>query len=174
MSEFLKTLEDHWVGVMVLLTMLLFLMFVFNWLSRIFNWGRYGKTLDHALRQGGQHDLGNAWTDFLIKIITEFRHLLALVIVLIFASALIFAMYTANGDMEDLSKALQVVTATLGGLVGSIIGYYFGESKINAVIAAGGQEGNVPPTNIRQAGPPTPSPGPTAAPPPPTASMPKP
>ena len=60
MTEFLKSLEEHWVGVMVLLTMLLFLMFVFNWLSRIFNWGRYGKTLDHALRQGGQRDLGNA------------------------------------------------------------------------------------------------------------------
>ncbi|MCB9165209.1 MAG: hypothetical protein H6590_01240 [Flavobacteriales bacterium] len=161
MTEFLKTLEEHWVGVMVLLAMLLFIMIVFNWLSRIFNWGRYGKTLDHALRSGAQRDLGNAWTDFLVKIITEFRHLLALVIVLIFASALVYAMYAAEGNMDDLATALQVVTATLGGLVGSIIGYYFGESKASALVNTLGNVG-------AQTGPapqPTSAPRPAPAPP---------
>jgi hypothetical protein len=30
--------------------------------------------------------------------------------------------------VEDLADGLQAVMATLGGLVGSIVGYYFGES----------------------------------------------
>lgn len=92
-------------------------------------------------------------------------------IVLIFASALVFAMYTADGDMDKLATALQVVTATLGGLVGSIIGYYFGESKINAVMAAGSQEGDEPGQANRRGTPPPPAPTP---PPPPGSATPPP
>ena len=57
--------------------------------------------------------------------------LLALVIVVIFALVLTYALllvsYEPAGRLEGMTKALQAVVSSLGGLIGAIIGYYFGE-----------------------------------------------
>ncbi len=68
-------------------------------------------------------------TEALTKIINDFRHLLALILVLIFGGALGYSLFEAGPDLANIKEALQSVSASLGGLIGSIIGYYFGESK---------------------------------------------
>lgn len=74
-----------------------------------------------------------------VKLIDDFRHLLALILVLIFSIVLGYAVYLGRGSMDNLKDGLQAVMATLGGLVGSIIGYYFGEAR------SSGQTGPPPP-----------------------------
>lgn len=68
---------------------------------------------------------------FLTEIINDFKHILALLIVLMFVITvgciLYFALFIQN-DFATLKDGLQLIVATLGGLVGSIVGYYFGES----------------------------------------------
>jgi len=68
-------------------------------------------------------------TEALTKIINDFRHLLALILVLIFGGALGYSLFEAGPNLANIKEALQSVSASLGGLIGSIIGYYFGESK---------------------------------------------
>lgn len=70
--------------------------------------------------------------DALTKIVNDFRHLLALMLVSIFALALVYVLYASNKNIGQIKEGLQAVVATLGGLVGSIIGYYFGESSARA------------------------------------------
>ncbi|MEE9552965.1 MAG: hypothetical protein V3W18_01610 [candidate division Zixibacteria bacterium] len=66
--------------------------------------------------------------------------MLALIIITIFAIALIFAMVHATTTNKDLSDAIQGVVASLGGLIGSIIGYYFGESAASRAAAPSDEE----------------------------------
>ena len=68
---------------------------------------------------------------FLTEIINDFKHILALLIVLMFVATVGCIIYFALFDQKDfttLKDGLQLIVATLGGLVGSIVGYYFGES----------------------------------------------
>lgn len=102
-----------------------------------------------------------------IRIINDFRHLLALIIVLIFAFALAYVLWVATeasdandklSRVERIKEGLQAVVATLGGLVGSIIGYYFGESRNPAA-----PNGATPPPAVQlPAPPPAPTVGPVA------------
>lgn len=68
---------------------------------------------------------------FLTEIINDFKHILALLITLMFVLTvgciIYFALFKHN-DFATLKDGLQLIAATLGGLVGSIVGYYFGES----------------------------------------------
>ena len=66
--------------------------------------------------------------DLIVKIIDDFRHLLALIIVAIFALALGYVMVKTSNQYDQLKGGIEVVVASLGGIVGSILGYYFGES----------------------------------------------
>ncbi len=70
-------------------------------------------------------------TEAAFKLINDFRHLLALILVVVFSAVLGYAVYISRGNVESLKEALQAVMATLGGLAGSIIGYYFGEARSN-------------------------------------------
>ena len=85
--------------------------------------------------------------DFFVKIINDFRHLLALLIVLLFALALFTAMWPGISKQEVglIKDGLQAVAAALGGLVGSIIGYYFGESTASRGRILGGEQSPKPP-----------------------------
>lgn len=65
---------------------------------------------------------------FFVQLINNFRHFLALVLVLIFVAVLFGAIVAGRHSTEDLTKCVQAVMATLGGLIGSIVGNYFGES----------------------------------------------
>jgi hypothetical protein len=109
-----------------------------NWLAWIWGWGRFKRQLrDPAEPNDGTSPvesvdlkLRHAFAQFSTAIISEFRHLLALFILLMFATTMGLAMYPglANKDIDGILKAVQAVAASLGGLLGSIIGYYFGES----------------------------------------------
>jgi type IV secretory pathway VirB2 component (pilin) len=112
-----------------------------------FGWGRFRR--DASANRPKSENLRYLITAALTKIINDFRHLLALILVVIFGCALVYTLVQAGSDMAQIKEALQAVTSTLGGLVGSIIGYYFGESKGRASNADGGAEGpvEVPPDN---------------------------
>ena len=64
------------------------------------------------------------------NIINEFRHLLALVLVLLllFGGVLAYGLVRGGKDAQGISDVIQAVASSLGGLIGAIIGYYFGES----------------------------------------------
>ncbi len=97
-----------------------------QWFSWIFRLGRYASPVekDPTTRQSIRFLLA----EILAKIINDFRHLLALIIVAIFAFVLIYVMLKAGSNFDDLKEGVQVVVAALGGLIGAVIGYYFGES----------------------------------------------
>jgi len=87
--------------------------------------------------------------DFFVRLVTDFRHLFALAIFLFFVSLIFYAMGMSD-KFDEKMDALQMVIASLGGLLGSIIGYYFGESAVRrSQIPSNSQttaEGNVPET----------------------------
>jgi hypothetical protein len=126
MAQFLEFLARQRMGIAVLFGSLLLLIFLIQWLAWVFAWGRFEKTLAKPGEQTSQ--LRFVIASLFVKIIDEFRHLLALLVVLIFAgtlaAVLVWAPYFSN-----VKEGLQAVVASLGGLVGSILGYYFGESK---------------------------------------------
>lgn len=120
-ANLLSSLKTNWEGILIFFFFLFLSILFIQWLAWIFSWGRFkvssGSRKNDSIRF--------VIADLLVKIIDDFKHLLALVIMTIFAFALAFAMIKG----PDMLKALQVVVASLGGLIGSIIGYYFGESS---------------------------------------------
>jgi hypothetical protein len=126
MKDFLDYLKNNTTGVLMLLVILLVGIFLLNRLCKLFQWGRYA----NAPPQPEQRGLNFVVVDFFVKIINEFRSLLALTLIIIFALTLGYSLYCAGSNIDNISKALQAVMATLGGLVGSIVGYYFGESAV--------------------------------------------
>ena len=136
MESFLSLISDYWLAVILFFASLFSLMILFTWLAWLFSWGRFG-----------QVDLARPYRtlrfiigDLIVKIIYEFRHLLALIITTIFAFALVYAMVHATATNGDMSNAIQGVVASLGGLIGSIIGYYFGESAASRAAASDDDE----------------------------------
>jgi hypothetical protein len=135
MDSLFTFLQTYRSGIFTLLLVLASIVFFIQWLSWIFNLGRFGK----AAPPGTRAELRFIFSEATVKIINDFRHLLALLIVLIFAFALGYSLIKAatapsSADpptmIDNMKEALQAVVATLGGLVGSIIGYYFGESSV--------------------------------------------
>jgi hypothetical protein len=96
-------------------------MIMLHWGLWLFARGRFKETTDT------RKPIRDLVADFLVKLINDFRHLLALAIVGIFGGTLAAVLCLAR-DFTNVKDGLQVVAATMGGLVGSIIGYYFGES----------------------------------------------
>ena len=154
-------------GLIMLLICVLSAIFFVRYIAWIFCWGRF-KNADAGSSTGApsarsDNGIGFIIVEFFVNLINDFRHLLALVLVLIFAGVLAISICRAGNDIEKLTKAIEVVTATLGGLVGSIIGYYFGESAVKRssrrAISSGSVEQS-PPTEasendtIQQAPPP--------------------
>jgi hypothetical protein len=111
-------------GILVLLLVLTVAGGLLQWTLWMFRWGRFrgsvstDSTTRYVLQQ------------FFVKIIYDFRNLLALIVMALFALALFTAMWPGIRDhkVDELKDGLQAVAAALGGLIGSIIGYYFGES----------------------------------------------
>lgn len=135
MESFFTFLQAYRSGIFVLLLILASIALFVQWLVWIMGMGRFGRPPSSA----GRAELRFIFSEAAVKIINDFRHLLALVIVLIFAFALGYSLIKAASiatnpnsptTIENMKEALQAVVATLGGLVGSIIGYYFGESTV--------------------------------------------
>ena len=133
MTNFFVYLETHRNGIFIALLCLAFLAFILQWLAWTLKFGRFkpdGGVPGSSAAAAQKQNLRYIISDAVIKIVNDFRHLLALVIIAIFAVALCFALFQTRDSLEEMKEALQAVVATLGGLVGSIIGYYFGESAV--------------------------------------------
>ena len=135
MNSLFTFLQTYRSGILLLLLILAAIVFFIQWLAWIFNRGRFSKPTTPTSRA----ELRFIFSEATEKIINDFRHLLALLIVLIFAFALAYSLFKAASVetnaasptlVDNMKEALQAVVATLGGLVGSIIGYYFGESSV--------------------------------------------
>src|SRR5258706_15938080 len=125
MAQILDFLARQRTGIAVLFGSLLLLVLLLQWVAWVFAWGRFKRT--HAKPGEQTSQLRFVITNLFVKIIDEFRHLLALLVVLIFAGTLAAVLVWAP-HFSNVKEGLQVVVASLGGLVGSILGYYFGES----------------------------------------------
>lgn len=126
MTDFLQVLEQHWRGVFILVFLITVLALIVRWLFWLLGWGRFAPRSDNPAQIGVWSYFG---TTFVAKTVKEFRHLLALLIFLLFSAAVILSMLPglAGLDVGRMTDGLQGVAASLGGLIGSIIGYYFGE-----------------------------------------------
>lgn len=109
-------------GIWLLIAIALFGILATQWLSWIFRWGRFSEGTPH------EKSIRFILAELATNIINEFRHLLALVLVLLFGGVLAFGLVKAGDDAQGISAVLQAVASSLGGLIGAIIGYYFGES----------------------------------------------
>jgi hypothetical protein len=137
MTRLFSFFQEYRVGILVFFLSLGGIAVLIQWFAWIFAKGRFGKI---PTTSGGRGEgLRYLFSEATVKIINDFRHLLALIIVLIFAVALGYALWKAASVetnagsasvIDNMKEALQAVVATLGGLVGSIIGYYFGESSV--------------------------------------------
>jgi hypothetical protein len=145
MSGFFGVLQQNAEGVSVLIFLLasvvVIALIATQWLSWIRGWGRYRPNAGDPGAPAAKEpsSIAHLLVRFLATIISEFRHLLALLIFLLFAGVLSYSVYVASqapGDtaamIENIGAVVQAVVASLGGLVGSIIGYYFGESSARA------------------------------------------
>lgn len=162
--EFLFELtEKHPSGALLVLLYVLGLMLIVHWAAWTFALGRF-KDQPRPIKP---QNLGFLVTEALTKVINDFRHLLALILVLIFSFSLAYALYQAGNNMESIKDALQAVTSTLGGLIGSIIGYYFGESKVRRELGVGNTGADAIPEVQPPASPapPQPAQAPSATPP---------
>jgi hypothetical protein len=142
MDRFFTFLQTYRSGIVFLLVCLASIAFLVQWFAWIFGKGRFSRAGPGTVTGTGtgtsRAALRYIFSEATVKIINDFRHLLALVIVLIFAFALGFSLIKAAfipstgtpSVIDNMKEALQAVVATLGGLVGSIIGYYFGESSV--------------------------------------------
>jgi len=124
MTPFLAWLAEEREGILLLVLLLMVLTALLNWVLWMFGLGRFaGATrTDSKVRF--------VLTDFFVKIINDFRNLLALLIFCLFTVSVFVAMWPGvkKGDVAQIRDGLQAAAAALGGLIGSIIGYYFGES----------------------------------------------
>ena len=63
------------------------------------------------------------------KVVDDFRHLLALGVLLLFAFSLIWGLLLAGENVDPMLSVLQTVVGVFGGLTGVIAGFYFGEGR---------------------------------------------
>jgi len=138
MTSFFTFLATHQNAILILLLMLVVSVALLRWILWMFGWGRFkpeGQPADSAaaLEVKSSNNITYILADLFVKVINDFRHLLALIIVLMFALALGYVLWRGGGNMENLKEGLQAVMSTLGGIIGSIIGYYFGESAAKSV-----------------------------------------
>ncbi len=136
MDRLFTFMQTYRSGILLFIFSLAAFVALVQWFAWIFGFGRFK---DYEFSE--DKPIRVVIADFVSKIIYEFRHLLALLIVLMFFFALAYSLIKAGSlptgpdspsTVDNMKNALQAVVATLGGLVGSIIGYYFGESSAKA------------------------------------------
>lgn len=143
-------LASHATGIWMLIVIIFFGILAVQWISWLFCWGRFGQ--EPPKEKSARFILAELATN----IINEFRHLLALALVLLFGGVLAFGLVKA-GDTDGVSDVLQAVASSLGGLIGAIIGYYFGESAgrqrapVAPVIADDVEQGEQGADDVQQA-----------------------
>lgn len=117
-------------------TLLLIGLFV-NWMAWIAGWGRFGEQRFDARRR--ETTIRYMIVKFMTEIINDFKHILAIMLTFMFVGTLFWVLYFAwahQKNFEFVKDGLQVVVSSLGGLIGSIVGYYFGESAASRRLTA--------------------------------------
>ncbi|MGH7175781.1 MAG: hypothetical protein ACREJC_00245, partial [Tepidisphaeraceae bacterium] len=106
MGQFFDFFAVHRQGILVFGLLILVVGVIVQWLAWIFAQGRFQKR-DQTT---GRQTLRFVFADLLVKIIDDFRHLLALVVVVIFALALVYSFvlvaYEQTGRLDAMAKAL--------------------------------------------------------------------
>lgn len=125
MADLLSFLQQYGNGILILFLILFGIAALLNYSLWLFAKGRFKGAVNAPKDKNLNFVIANA----AVKLIDDFRHLLALILVIVFSSILVYAVYISDGNVATLKESLQAVMATLGGLVGSIIGYYFGEAR---------------------------------------------
>ena len=119
-------------GLAILAGLILLATLVFQWVAWIVGLGRFNhkqvKERELLPRPDRLGDLRYLITEAAVKIINDFRHLLALLFLLLFGGVLAFVLWHAT-TIAEMKEALLVVTSTIGVVLASIIGYYFGEAR---------------------------------------------
>ncbi len=134
-----------WVGMVVL--GLVVLTGILHWMAFVFEWGRYRRAQKSTVStlSSARPALWMVAAEFFIKLINDFRHLLALSVILMFGAVTGLLLFPGlwNLEVEAMAEGLEAVAASLGTLVASVIGYYFGESA--------GKRGRVEETKMERA-----------------------
>jgi len=97
-----------------------------QWIAWLFSLGRFNVQIASPRKRSDS--IRFLLTDLMVKIINDFRHFLALIMVAIFGIVLIYSLTTYATSSKELTNVLQAVISTVGVLIGTIIGYYFGET----------------------------------------------
>jgi hypothetical protein len=126
MAGLIDFFAEHRAGVGVLLASGFAATLLLQWVCWIAGWGRFTRSAPGP----GRQELRVVVTDFFVKIIDDFRHLLALIVVVVFVVVLVIVLWPGmmGGNVASLEQGLKSVVASLGGLIATILGYYFGES----------------------------------------------
>jgi hypothetical protein len=151
MAGLLQALSANARGVVLLVFLAFAAVALIQWLMWLAGVGRFARGAQAAV--AGRSTIGYYIGTFVGQIITEFRHLLALVVVLLFAATMAAVLALGRGDFEHIKAGVQLVAASLGGLIGSIIGYYFGESAAAKKEAGGGAGSGGAPPPVQSSGP---------------------
>lgn len=170
-GQFFDFLSTHQSGILMFLLLAATVMVLFNWLLWLLGKGRYGQPQERPYRESIWRFV---FSKFIVRLIDEFRHLLALVVVVIFAVALAYVLKRAGADttgttnqaeaatalVKNMGEAIETVMASLGSLVSIIIGYYFGRAAVTREVGA------APPAGGASPGAPGDTPAVPSAPPP--------
>jgi hypothetical protein len=144
-EAFFQGVSQHRSSIILVCVVMVLIVFLSQWICWIFGLGRFSVSAAAAPapRTDLRGPLRHVIADLFVKVIDDFRHLLALLIVIVFAVSLFYSLASYGGGVDNLSKALQAVTGSLGGIIGVILGYYFGESAARPADAPAPATGTV-------------------------------
>ncbi len=131
MGEFFVFLREYRQEIMLLLLAVVVFMGLVQWIFWITGLGRFRLAKDiKPPSHGGiaERPIRFVFAELFAKLVNDFRHLLALIVMLVFLFSVAYALWVAGTNVENMNKALQAVTGSLSGIIGVIIGYYFGET----------------------------------------------
>ena len=126
MENFFKFFETNYAGIIYFLMSLVVVILFIQWIAWLFSIGRF--KIQIISPRNRSDSIRFLLADLMVKIINDFRHFLALIMVAIFGLVLTYSLIKYATSSEELTKVLQAVISTVGVLIGTIIGYYFGET----------------------------------------------
>ena len=126
MENFFKFFATNYVGIIYFFMSLVVVILFIQWIAWLFSLGRFNAQIASPRKRSDS--IRFLLTDLMVKIINDFRHFLALIMVAIFGLVLIYSLTKYANSSEELTNVLQAVISTVGVLIGTIIGYYFGET----------------------------------------------
>lgn len=121
MEALLSAVEEHKIGVIILVVSIAILLYVLRRFLQAFGVGRKSRKVIEARIQ-----FQAVISQVIMKIIDQFRHFLAALVVVIFAILTITMVLVIDNDRLG---ALQLIISAFTGLLGTVLGFYFGEKS---------------------------------------------